>query len=188
MHADAGGDVGAELVLQFEQQPLRSLLADAGDLRELAGVLHRHRLRELGDRETGEDRQRGARADAADLHELPERSPLVVGAEAEEKVRVLPDDEMGKEHDALAGRGQVVERAHRHVDLVRDALHVEQQLRRVLLDEDSGEATDHGEGNPFGRLSHAIMLAPRGPRGARARRAAWAARRDRVPRVPRTAG
>ena len=51
--------------------------------------------------------------------------------------------------------GQVVERAHRHVDLVRDALHVEQELRRVLLDEDSGEAADHGACNPFGRLSHA---------------------------------
>ena len=64
-------------------------------------------------------------------------------AEAEEEMRVLAHDEMSEEHDALARGGQVVERAHRHVDFVGDALHVEQDLRRVLLDEDSGEAADH---------------------------------------------
>ena len=74
--ADGGRHVRAELVLELEQQALGGLLADARNLGEPARILHRHRLRELGDREAGEHRQRGARADAADLHELPERAPL----------------------------------------------------------------------------------------------------------------
>ncbi len=75
--------------------------------------------------------------------EHPERATLALAAEAEQQVRVLADDEMSEQHDARAGQRQVVEGAHRHVDLVADALHVEQDLRRVFLDEDSGEAADH---------------------------------------------
>jgi hypothetical protein len=73
----------------------------------------------------------------------PEHAPLLLGAEPEQQMRVFADDEMSEERDALAGRGQVVERAHGHVDFVGDALNVEQNLRRVLLDEDSGETADH---------------------------------------------
>ncbi len=93
--------------------------------------------------------------------ELPERAPLVLGAETEQQMRVLAHDQMGEQRHALAGRRKVVERAHRHVDLVRDALHVEQELRRILLDEDSGESADHGARTLFGRLSHAGRLARR---------------------------
>ena len=82
------------LSFNLEQQPLGGLLADAGDLRQPAGILHRHRLRKLGDGEAGQHRQRGPRTDAADLHELPERAPLVLGAEAEEQMRILAHDEM----------------------------------------------------------------------------------------------
>ena len=60
-------------------------------------------------------------------------------------MRVLANDEMGEKRDALAGGRQVVERAHRHVDFVSDALNVEQKLRRILLEQYAGEAADHGE-------------------------------------------
>src|SRR5215475_177385 len=50
MDADRRRQVGAELVLELEQQPLRRLLADARNPRETAGLLQRHGLRELGDR------------------------------------------------------------------------------------------------------------------------------------------
>ena len=65
--------------------------------------------------------ERGARADAGDLQQLAERVALGLGREAVELVRVLAHDEMGVERDLGAGRGQLVERAHRHVDLVADA-------------------------------------------------------------------
>src|SRR5450631_2278620 len=39
--ADRRRQIGAELVLQFEQQPLRGLLADAGNLGQPAGFLQR---------------------------------------------------------------------------------------------------------------------------------------------------
>ena len=132
--------------LSFSSSSSRSavFLPMPGILRQPAGVLHRHRLRELGDRQAREHRERGARADAGDLQQLPERAPLVVGAEAEEQVRVLAHDEVREQRHALAGRRQVVERAHRHVDLVGDALHVEQELRRILLEQGAGEAADHG--------------------------------------------
>ena len=77
--------------------------------------------------------------------ELAERAALVVAAEAEQQVRVLADDEVREQHDALAGGGQVVERAHRHVHFVRDALDVEQELRRVFLEQDARQAADHGD-------------------------------------------
>jgi len=44
---------------------------------------------------------------------------------------------------SLSDVGQVVERAHRYVDLVGDPLDVEQNLRRVLLQQRPGQAADH---------------------------------------------
>src|SRR5262249_53497863 len=68
-------------------------------------------------------------------------------AETVEQVRVFAHDEMGIQRDPLADCRQVVERAHRHVDLVAQALHVEHELRRILLDQYSGKTPDHGCGN-----------------------------------------
>ena len=100
--ADDRAELDAELVLELEEQPLRGLLADAGDLRQAAALLHRHRLRELGHRQPGEHRQRGARADAGDLQQLAEGAALGLAAEAVEQVRVLADDEVREQHHALA--------------------------------------------------------------------------------------
>ena len=62
MDADRRGEIDAELVLELQQQALRGLLADAGDLRQAAGVLQRDRLRELARPKAREHRERGARA------------------------------------------------------------------------------------------------------------------------------
>jgi hypothetical protein len=70
-------------------------------------------------------------------------------------VRVLAHDEMREQRDAFAVLRQVVEGAHRDVDFVRDALHVEQQLRRILFEQDAGEASDHDAKIWAPRLSHA---------------------------------
>ena len=146
VNADRGRYLDAELVFELQKQSLRRLLADAGNLGEAPRFLHRHCLRELRDRQTREHRQRSPGADAADLDELPERAPLGFGAETEEQVRVLAHNEMGEQRNALAEIRQIVESAHRHIDFVRDVLHIEQDLRRVLLYERSGQAADHERG------------------------------------------
>ena len=122
MDADGRRELGAELVLELEQEALGGLLADAGNLGQPAGLLQRHRLRELGDRQA---RQHGQR-DRAPM-------PLIFSSwrkarrscsvsEAVQQVRVLAHDEVREQRELRAVVGQVVERAHRHVDLVADAL------------------------------------------------------------------
>ena len=59
---------------------------------------------------------------------------LRLGGEAVQQMRILAHQQMGVQRDLRAGRGQLVEGAHRHVDLVADALHVDQHLRRMLLE------------------------------------------------------
>src|SRR6266567_1067600 len=135
VHAHRRGHVRAELVLELEQQTLRGFLADAGYAGELSRLLHRDRLCEFRNRQPGQYRQRGAGADAADPDELPERPALVLGTKAEQQMRVLAHDEMCEQNDLVSQIGEIVEGAHRDIDLVGHPLHVEQDLRRILLDE-----------------------------------------------------
>src|SRR5574338_148992 len=146
-----GGDPGmaaregfAELVLEFQQQALGRLLADAGNLHQPAALLEQHRLGEVGDREAGEHRQGGACADARDLDELTEGAPLVLGGEAIEEVTVFPHRQMGMEAHRLPETGQVVKGAHGHVELVAHAMHVYKNLGRVLFQQGAAQASDHG--------------------------------------------
>jgi hypothetical protein len=88
-------------------------------------------------------RQRGARADAGDPDQLAERAALGLGEEAVEQLRVLAHHQVREQRDPLAERRQVVERAHRDVDLVAHALHVEQHLRRRLREQHARQSTDH---------------------------------------------
>src|SRR5258706_8801531 len=119
-----------ELSLQLEQQALGRLLADAGNLGEARAILQHYRLRELGDREPREHRQRGACADPRDADQLAEGRALLQRREAVEHMGVLAHDEVRVQRYRLAGRGQAEERAHRHVDFVADPCHIEQHLGR----------------------------------------------------------
>src|SRR6185436_11088587 len=58
-------------------------------------------------------------------------------------MRVLAHHEMRMQRHGLAGGGKVVERAHRHVDLVADAGHIEQHLRGIFGYEGARKTTDH---------------------------------------------
>ena len=145
MDVDRRRDIGAELVFQLEQNPLCRLLADAGNLRETTGFLQRDGPRQLRDRQARQHRERDLRADAVHLDELAKRAAFVFAAEAVQQVRVFPHDEVSEKRDALTRRGQVIERAHRHVDFVCDALNVEQELRRILFEQNAGKTADHWE-------------------------------------------
>ena len=140
-------DLRRELVLELEEQALRSLLADARHARQPARLLLGDRLRELAHRESRQHRERDLRADAVHLEKLAERAALTLGAEAEQQMRVLAHDEMREQRHALAVLRKVVERAHRHVHFIRDALHVEQELRGILFEQRAREAANHGR--PF---------------------------------------
>src|SRR5437773_3949937 len=74
--------IGAELVLQLKQNPLRCLLADARDFRETAGFLQRDRLRKLGHRQARQHGKRDLGTDTVHLDELAKRAAFVVAAEA----------------------------------------------------------------------------------------------------------
>src|ERR1041384_4956305 len=132
-----------ELAFQLEKQPLRRFLPDARDARQAPSILERDRLREVGDRKPGEDRERGAGADAGGADELAERRALFERRESIPRVRILAHDEMRVERHRIAGRGQAVEGAHRHVDLVANARDVDEHLRRILGHQPSAQPPDH---------------------------------------------
>src|SRR4030095_13860134 len=99
---------------------------------EAPGVLRRDRLREIGDRKPGQNGERGACAYTGDADELAKGAALLEAGKAVERMSVFAHDEMGVERDGLARSGQPIERAHRHVELVAHAAHVEEHLRRGL--------------------------------------------------------
>ncbi len=132
-----------ELALEFQQQALGGFFADARYLGQPAGFLHGHGVRQVGDRQAGENRQGGARTDSGNLQQLAKGKTFGLGAETKKDVGIFADGQMGQQAGLLSGRRQVVEGAHRHIDFVADAVHVEQDLRRVFLGQRAGEASDH---------------------------------------------
>src|SRR5690606_25470936 len=83
------------------------------------------------------------RPDARDLQELSEQPALAITAEAIQHVRVLAHDQVRVQADLAAGRRQGVERRHRRFQLVADAAHVDEELRRLLGAEASAQKADH---------------------------------------------
>ncbi len=63
----------------------------------------------------------------------PEGRPFLGGAEAVEDLGVFAHHEVRQQRNPLAGMRQVVERAHRHIDLVTDAVAVHHHLRRIAF-------------------------------------------------------
>src|SRR6185295_5002513 len=116
----AGGHAGVELVAQLEQQPLRGLAADAGNLDQPRGIFARDRVVQLVDRESRQHRQRGARSDAADLQELAKRDALGLAGKAIEQMRILTHQQMGMQRDLGAGAKITL---HTHL-LVREDAHL----------------------------------------------------------------
>ncbi|MNT34792.1 hypothetical protein D3C72_1707910 [compost metagenome] len=139
----AGADVGPQLALQFQQQALGRLLADARHFHQAAGILQGNRLRQIGNRHARENRQRHARAHARDLDQLAEYGTLCRIAKAKQQVRIFADGLVRKQHDFFAHVGQVVKGAHRHVDFIADALAIDQQLWRILFKQNTGETAYH---------------------------------------------
>ena len=121
-----------------------STFADAIDaLRASVPMARQLALRQVTDRQTGEHRQRHARADPGDLDQLAEGVAFGFAGETVKELTVLAHDEMRQQRHLLAVARQVVEGAHRHVDFVADAMYVDEHLGRVLFEQDSGQSSDH---------------------------------------------
>ena len=58
-------------------------------------------------------------------------------------MRVFTDDKLGVKLHGFAQGGQVVESLHGYVGFVADAVDVDDDLRRVFLDEPAGQSADH---------------------------------------------
>src|SRR5450830_928785 len=136
-------EIGTELALQFEQQAFGGFLADAGHFGETAGFLQGHGLRQIADRHTRQNRQGSPGTNARNLDQFLKRITLFCTAETEQDVGVFANREMRQQYDLLAQTRQIVEGAHGHADFVTDAVAIDQQLRRIFFEQNSGEATDH---------------------------------------------
>lgn len=141
--ARQGPKVGTELALEFEQQALGGLLADARHLDQAAGLLRGHGLRQLGHAHARQQAQRHARTDAADLDQLPKGLTFSGSRKAIQQLRVLADDKMRQQRDFLAQVRQAVEGAHRHIDLVAHATAVDQDLGRGFFQQRSAQFAYH---------------------------------------------
>ena len=119
-------DGRAELLLQLEHDPLRGLLADAGDRLEARRVVERDRAPQLGRGRAGDDRERDLGPDAVDAQQVDEEVALLGGPEAVELERVFADVEVGLDGQLVAGAPQ---HRRRRLDEVADAVHVEDEAR-----------------------------------------------------------
>src|SRR5690606_7938290 len=90
-----------------------------------------------------QDRQGDLRADAADPLHVAEQAPLGLAGEAVQRHRVIPLRVVREQRDLLAQHRQLVEGAHRRLQLVAHAVDVDHQPRRRLVREHSPQASDH---------------------------------------------
>ena len=59
-------------------------------------------------------------------------------------MRVFADDQLGVEMDGFANGGQVVESLHGNVGFITDAVDVDNDLRRIFLNQFACKPADHG--------------------------------------------
>src|SRR5471032_193130 len=135
--------IRTDLALQFQQQTLSRLLADAGHSHQAARILQGNRLRQVGDRHAGQDRQGHARAHARDLDQLAEHGPFGGIAKAEQQMRIFADGLVREQDHFFTHVGQIVKRAHRHIDFIADTLAIDQQLWRIFFKQSTGETAYH---------------------------------------------
>ena len=148
-----------ELVPQLHHEPLGGLLADAGDLGEPGHVARGHRGGEVARLDAGEDVLGRARTDVLHADELAEHRLLLLGGEAEEVERVLPDVHVAAQPDPLPGR-QRRQAGGRDVEQVADAVHVEHHRPVALLDDGSLDVGD--QATPRVRRGRGAAHAARG--------------------------
>ena len=94
-------------------------------------------------RHAGENRQSYAGADTGNFDELSESGAFLGRAETVEQLSVFAHDEMRQKCHFLANVRQVVEGGHRNINLITDAVDVDQNFRRIFFEKCAANASDH---------------------------------------------
>ena len=136
-------DVGPELALELQQQPLGGFLANARHLDQPPRLLQGHRLRQLGHAHARQHRQRGAWPHAGDLDQLAKCLAFTRCGKAVQQLGVFAHHKMRQQADRLTALRQVIKGAHRHLHLVAHAVTIDQDLGRILVVQRAGEFADH---------------------------------------------
>src|SRR6185312_5144252 len=130
-------------IAKLDEHALGGLLTDARNARQRGDVALLDQPRELLGADARQHRERDLRADAADFLQRAEQRALGLAHESVQHRRVFLDRVVREERDILAGLRQVVERRHRRLELVADAVDVDEQRRRLLGHELPAKAADH---------------------------------------------
>ena len=130
-------------ILQLEHDPLGRLLADAGNRRQPREVAALDRADQLRRLDARQDRQRQLRADAADADQPLEQLLLEQRREPVEQQRVLAHVRVNAQRDLAARLAEAVERRQRHEDVVADAVDVDDDAVRMLLENAAAKVRDH---------------------------------------------
>ena len=136
--------MGHEFAAQFQHHAFGGFFADAGGGGEAFDVFFGDGLRQLVGIHGRQDAQCGFGTDAADFDQLAEGGALLGRGESKQQMRVFADDKLGVEMDGFANGGQVVESLHGNVGFITDAVDVDNDLRRIFLNQFACEPADHG--------------------------------------------
>ncbi|MNN22093.1 hypothetical protein D3C81_1354370 [compost metagenome] len=102
-----------------------------------------HAAHQLIDFQPGHQRQSQLGPHAIEPDQLPEQFALALLGEAVEKMCILADDQMRVQGHRLAQRRQAVEGGHRDLQLVSDAVHIENQVRRLFFRQGATQTSNH---------------------------------------------
>ena len=136
--------MGYEFAAQFQHHAFGGFLADAGGGGEAFHVFFGDGLRQLVGIHGRQNAQCGFGTDAADFDQLAEGGAFLGRGKSKQQMRVFADDKLGVEMDGFANGRQVVESLHRNVGFITDAVDVDNDLRRIFLNQFACEPADHG--------------------------------------------
>ena len=116
-----------KLILEFDDDTLGALLADAVDLRKDGRIARGDGPLERGDIGHRKDGERGLRSDAGDAHKELEERQLLAGGESVEIDGVVANRSVDEELERVTfAQFGVDDVGRRHADLVADAVGVEE--------------------------------------------------------------
>jgi hypothetical protein len=128
---------GEHLAGELDDDELGRLGTDARDPAERRVVVGADRVGDLRDGERREHAESRLRPDAGDSEKLGEDRQLVALLEAEERQRILADDQVRVQHDRLA-QTCATRHLRRHGDRESDSADLDHD--RILLDMQHGAA------------------------------------------------
>lgn len=134
----------ADLVLQFDDDALGGLFADALCFRQSGDVAGDDACLERRHARAAKHVERSLGADAADVvHKQPEEVAFGGGHETVEDMRVFADGEMGEDFELRTSGREPVVAGKRNEHMISDTADIENDMRGERFDERAGKVCDH---------------------------------------------